>query len=280
MHEADGRYEVKPLKKSPRFLSELQRISSEKPLPQSLAEYFTSANMSVRTEGDTSAWDRTGKSTLFVGNHRDGFEYFLLASILGQHDRNDLKVIGKSYTVTPRLSEKLDSFEQKHILPVLTGALAKDKGNIFNRDIIFRMQNIRNLPTREEIKKINTQTLHDATDFLSDGYAVAIFPTGAVNNALKKEWFPGIGRIINYLPEDKREEVTIVPFQFEPFLQLQLIKQLWLHGHGIPTTPKEYVMHTGRQITVAEFLATETNGSTDPKLITQKLQSRFLQDFK
>lgn len=85
--------------------------------------------------------------------------------------------------------------------------------------------------------------------------------------------------MIQLLPEEAREKVVIIPFQFGHFTQFQVIATLWLYSKGVEVKPRTLSLNVGRQITVADFLASETAGSTDPQVITERLRIRYVQDF-
>ena len=85
--------------------------------------------------------------------------------------------------------------------------------------------------------------------------------------------------MIQLLPEEARERVVIIPFQFGHFTQLHLVGRLWLYSKGVGVKPGTLSLNLGRQISVADFLTSETAGSTDPEVITERLRLRYVQDF-
>lgn len=270
---------MKPGKRVPKFLQALQDLTLELALPLAFAEYLRLAKLPIIINGDTSDWNRTRKGVLLIGDHRNGLEYFLLLAALGQEGRNDIKIIGKPYALSVRLTEALDMRHEGYILPVIPGTLISDRLNIFNRDIAMRLLNANNLSTRKEAKAINATAMENAVSFLANGYAVGVFPTGGVKSATKSAWFRGVGAMIQLLPEEARERVVIIPFQFGHFTQLQLVGRLWLYSKGFKVKPGTLSLNLGRQITVADFLTSETAGSTDPQVITERLRLRYVQDF-
>lgn len=271
--------QVKPGRRVPKFLQALQDMISEVALPYAFAEYLRLARLPIIIHGDTSGWNRTGQGALFIGDHRNGLEYFLLLAALGQEGRKDIKIIGKPYALSVRLTEALDRHHEGYILPVIPGTLVSDRLNIFNRDIWMRVFNTNKLSTHKEAKAINATAMQDAASLLANGYAVGVFPTGGVKSATKSAWFRGVGAMIKLLPEEARERVVIIPFQFGHFTQFQVIATLWLYSKGLKVKPRTLSLNLGRQITVADFLTSETAGSTDPLVITERLRLRYVQDF-
>jgi hypothetical protein len=271
--------QVKPRRRVPKFLQALQDMTSEVALPYAFAEYLRLAKLPITINGDTSGWNRTGKGVLFIGDHRNGLEYFLLLAALGQVGRKDIKIIGKPYALSVRLTEALDMHHEGYILPVIPGTLVSNRLNIFNRDIWMRLFNANKLSTQKEAKAMNATAMKNAASFLATGYAVGVFPTGGVKSATKSEWYRGVGEMIKLLPEEARERVVIIPFQFGHFTQFQLVGTLWLYSKGFEVKPRTLSLNLGRQITVADFLTSETAGATDPQVITERLRLRYVQDF-
>jgi hypothetical protein len=270
---------VKPRRRVPKFLQALQDMTSELALPYAFAEYLRLAKLPITINGDTSGWNRTGKGVLFIGDHRNGLEYFLLLAALGQEGRKDIKIIGKPYALSVRLAEALDLHHEGYILPVIPGTLISNRLNIFNRDIGMRLFNANKLSTQKEAKAMNATAMKNAASFLANGYAVGVFPTGGVKSATKSDWYRGVGEMIKLLPEEARERVVIIPFQFGHFTQFQLVGTLWLYSKGFEVKARTLSLNLGRQISVADFLTSETAGSTDPQVITERLRIRYVQDF-
>ena len=270
---------VKPRRRVPKFLQALQEMTSEVALPYAFAEYLRLAKLPITINGDTSGWNSTGQGVLFIGDHRNGLEYFLLLAAFGQVGRKDIKIIGKPYALSVRLTEALDRHHEGYILPVIPRTLVSDRLNIFNRDIWMRLLNANKLSTQKEAKAMNATAMKNAASFLANGCAVAVFPTGGVKSATKSAWYRGVGAMIQLLPEEAREKVVIIPFQFGHFTQFQVIATLWLYSKGVEVKPRTLSLNVGRQITVADFLASETAGSTDPQVITERLRIRYVQDF-
>jgi hypothetical protein len=270
---------VKSKRSVPKFLQVLQDKTTEVAIPYAFAEYLTLAKLPITINGDTSGWKRAGQGALLIGDHRNGLEYFFLLAALGQEGRKDIKIIGKPYALSVRLTEALDMHHEGYILPVIPRTLVSNRLKIFNRDIGMRLLNAKNLSTQDEAKAMNATAMKNAASLLAKGYAIGVFPTGGVNSATTSEWFRGVGEIITLLPEEARESVVMVPFQFGRFTQFRVVATLWLYSKGFELKPRPITLNVGRQITVADFLASETAGLTDPQVITERLRIRYVQDF-
>lgn len=270
---------MKPRRRVPKFLQAVQEMTATVALPFALAEYLKGAQLPIIIHGDTSGWNRPGNGALLIGDHRNGLEYFFLLAALGQEGRKDMKILGKPYALTVRLADALDLQHEGYILPIIPGTLASNRPNIFNRDIWMRVVNANNLSTQSEAKAINAATMKRAASLLAHGSAVGVFPTGGVNSATTSHWYQGVGELLRLLPEEARERVMIVPFQFGHFTQWQVVATLWLSSKGVAVKARALSFNVGRPITVADFLTAETAGSTDPHVITERLRLRYVQDF-
>jgi len=270
---------VKTVCSIPNFLRGLQSKSIELLIPYAFAQFLTAAHVPITITGDTSTWNKSGKGALFIGDHRNGLEYFLLLATMGYVGRDDIKVIAKPYSLSVRLTEALDVHHGEYALAVIPNTLASDRRNIFNRDIGMRLLYRRELSTQNEAKAINATAMKDAASFLSHGHVVGIYPTGGVKCATTSDWYRGVGEIIKLLPEEARERVVIVPFQFDHFTQFQLICALWLHSKGHTRKQRTIELHLGKQLTVADFLASEAIDCSDTRLVTERLRTRYIQDF-
>src|SRR5579859_7075687 len=137
--------QVKPRRRVPKFLQALQDMTRELALPYAFAEYLRLARLPFTINGDTSGWNRPGKGALFIGDHRNGLEYFLLLAALGQEGRHDIKILGKPYALSVHLTEALDIHHEGYLLPVIPGTLVSNRLNFFNRDIWMRLFNVNKL---------------------------------------------------------------------------------------------------------------------------------------
>jgi hypothetical protein len=270
---------MKPRSRVPNFLRPLQDMTVDVALPYAFAKYLRLAHLPISIHGDTSGWDKAGQGVLLIGDHRNGLEYFLLLAAFGQVGRKDIKIIGKPYALSVRLAKALDLHHEGYILPVIPRTLVSNRLNIFNRDIWMRLLNATNLSTRKEAKAMNATAMKNAASFLANGYAVGVFPTGGVKGATTSAWYRGVGEMIRLLPEEARARVVIIPFQFGHFTQFRFVGTLWLYSKGFEVKPKTLSLNLGRPITVEDFLASETAGSTDAQVITERLRIRYVQDF-
>lgn len=97
-------------------------------------------------------------------------------------------------------------------------------------------------------------------------------------DATKKPWQRGLGRVIKQLPEEARDSVAIVPFRFDDFSKLSLIRSLTMASRGITPRPQTITLRTGKQGMVSEVLAGATDELTADE-ITTVLKEQFVTAF-
>jgi len=124
-----------------------------------MAEVFCRANILVRVIGDTTQWEKGGKGALLIGDHRDRIEFAPLLAVLGNMGREDMHFFSKPFSTNARVIKSLGRYAAGVTLPVVPGTLARDRANVWNRDLGWRIVNRNHLPTRDEIAVINANTL-------------------------------------------------------------------------------------------------------------------------
>ncbi len=264
----------------PRFVEGVQKSVEELGgVTSGVAASFEEANITVEVDGDMSEWESEGRGALLVGDHRIGVEYAPLMALLGNHGREDVRFVAKPFSMQARIMADLALSQGVDLtLPVIPGTLAKDRSNKLNRDLYWRMREGGSLPTSQELKKLNANTLQETADLVAKGYAVTIYPAGGVMNAREKPWQRGLGRVVSQLSEEARETATIVPFRFDHFSRLLLIRALHQRSRGKEPKSQTVTMRLGQQGTPNELLG-DTIQSQDPNEITEVLRRQFIASF-
>lgn len=147
-----------------------------------------------------------GKPAILMGiNHEAIIEPILLVSLL---DRADIRFLGM------KVFQYLGPRVAAHILPVLPGKIATDyqgstRASISNKlDPIYQLYRMENLSTID-IKALNEQSIDMATQHLASGGILMLYPCGG--HSIEKEWFSGLGRILEKLPADILTSTPIFP---------------------------------------------------------------------
>lgn len=269
-----------PLPYMPNFLRGVQEMVKEKgSVTKGVAEALTESNIAVNVHGgDVSDWRAEGQSVLFIGDHRQGIEWVPFAAVCGQNDRSDLGIVAKPFSIQARVRRALAVGTSDLTLPVIPGTLARDRTDVLNRDWLWRMRQYNNLPSLEEIKQLNSETLSDCSRLLANGCAVGIYPAGGVMDAVAKPWQMGVEKIIRQLSKEGQETTIIAPFRFDDFSKSALLYALHQRSRGKSSKPQEIVMRIGRQGTVAEVLGSDVE-AYPIGTIAKELHSQFISAF-
>lgn len=74
-----------------------------------VAKFFREANLNIKIEGDTSAWNKTGKGALLIGSHANGFERFPMLAVFGDMQREDVRFIAMPFTPAAIIGREHDA---------------------------------------------------------------------------------------------------------------------------------------------------------------------------
>lgn len=268
-----------PLCREPGFVKDTRELAGQGGgVAQAVAETFERANVTVEAEGDVSQWASEGQGALLVGDHRNGVEYAPLLAMLGNLGREDVHFVAKPFSMQARVIRTLSLEGAELTLPVIPSTLASDREDKINRDLYWRIVNRDYLPTKDELRALNAETLQSCADLAESGHAITLYPAGGVMDATKKPWQRGLGRVVKQLSDEARDSVAVVPFRFDDFSKLRLIRSLTLASRGMTPRPQTITFRTGKQGTVDEVLAGATDELTADE-ITTVLRERFVTAF-
>jgi hypothetical protein len=259
------------------FVKKLHAKTYEKGMLVAFLELMQECNLSINIVGDTSNWNKTGKGTLLIGDHSNGLERFLIYTVCAQIQRDDLRFIGMPYAPIAAFAVQCDVCNVGYTLPVIPTAIAKDKKAKLNEFLFLRFMHRKQLPTIQECKIVNMQSLKSAGSFLQKGYVVNIFPTGNVFTDMQKPWRRGIGEILRYVSLDQRKNILLVPYAFDSSLSwLNMIRAVLSYNYGWKQKPKSINLHVGEEQTIADIIGEEN----DAKVITELVQLFYLSMMK
>lgn len=267
-----------PLRYEPAFVSMIRERAATRGIAPAIADVFERANITVEVTGGALDWNRPRQSALLIGDHRLGVEILPLLALMGSAERSDVHVIAKPFATQARLLGSLGMASAGVVLPVVPSTLARDRRDILNRDLYWRLMNRNNLPTLGQARRRNAVTLQQSVDLIEDGHAVVLCPTGAVADATKRPWQRGVGKIIQQLPESAWDTTTIVPFWFDSFSRLGLVRSLVQASHGQSPRPSTLTMQLGKQGSPSELLGDDVN-ILDDLSITEALRQQFVDVF-
>lgn len=258
----------------------IMRVERHRHITKAIAETLWWSNIGVEVLGDTSQYHTPGKGVLFIGDHRNGLEFVPLLAHFGDLERDDVHIVAKPFSTLTKVLSTLDPYSEGLTLPVIPRTLARDRKNKLNRDIYWRLTNRGELPSKEELKMINSNTIQSCVQRVIEGHAVILFPTGGVMDASKNHWRQGLGQVVRQIPEWQYPNVTIVPFRFDDFSKRRLTQALLMRSHGVYPKRQEINLRLGRQGTVRELIGDmKYVQSLQPLEISNLLQRQFIQSF-
>jgi len=212
MHTSVDHYTlIEPLRYIPTFLQNAHKLAEVTgSVGSAVAVLFRSAGIRVRVVGDATAWSNPGVGTLFIGDHRSCAEFAPLLAIFGGYGRDDVHLVAKPFSTNARIIHSFGHHAEGMVLPVIPRTLARDRQNIWNRDLGWRLKNVASLPTVSELSAANAAVIHRAASLVSAGHVVNIYPAGGIMDAGKHPWQRGVGKIIKSLPPESIETTHVV----------------------------------------------------------------------
>lgn len=236
----------------PRFLREIAAYAETAQLERGAHETLLRDNITVAVEGDMDALRAHRGGMLFVGNHQYQWEFVGAMAMAHLLERQDMRHIAKFY-VQRQVYQALGRSAAARILPVFPRILARDRGEWRNSETINRFLYHRSLLTRTESAKVNDRTLRVATDHLTEGGAVNIFPCGSVVDWRTHPWRIGAGHIINNLDTEAGADTLVVPYRMDQVERIRLLAAVALRGRGFARRPQRLTMHVGAPLPAAEL---------------------------
>jgi hypothetical protein len=246
-----------------------------------ITEAFRLARITINAIGDVSYLTQPDAGILFVGDHRAGVELAPLFSVFGSYGREDVHFFGKPFATGVRLLSSLDG-NREGLLPVVPRTLARDRRNIWNRDLRWRILQQQHLPTKDELTRLNAHSIRRATSLLEAGHLVTIFPAGGVMNAATRPWRAGVGTIIKLLYAKNRRDVRIVLFRFDDFSATRVVRSLLVQSYGFTPKPYEITVRLAAIDSMDKLFGDSSRSieQLDPLQISTRLHEEFIRRFQ
>jgi hypothetical protein len=284
MSAPSGKYtQAQPLCREPEYVRQIRATAeNNNGVAAAVATAFHRARIYVTIDGDTTAWRNPGCGTLLITDHRDRCEFAPLLAMLGVLGREDIHFIAKPFAISARVINSLGPRARGITLPVIPRTLARDRPDILNRDLGWRITQLRNLPTYHELNAINAATLTDAATLLDNGELVVIHPTGATVDATVRPWHRGLGTILKTISPAARPHTRIVLARFDHFATTKLVRRLALQGRGItPNRPYVITLRVRINATISQLLDNDatTLDALSAVEITQRLRDLYVRRY-
>jgi hypothetical protein len=216
----------------PYFLKEIEALSDKIGFIDAVHEILRRDNITVAVNGDIEQLREHDHGILFVGDHKNQWEFVALMDILSQIGRGDMLNIAKFY-VKRQVHQAMGAAASKLVAPVYPRLLASDRRDHINSEMINRWLYKKFLLTTELSEEVNQRSLQAASERLGQGGIVNIFPCGSVVNAHTHPWRSGVGRIIRDIPDEQKVEVKIVPYKLEDMSRLRFMGAVATRGSGL-----------------------------------------------
>lgn len=263
----------------PRFLREIEERSEEVGFIHAIHETLEQDNVAVTVNGDLERLQDHEGGLLFVGDHKDQWEFVALMDMLARMDRDDMLNVAKFY-VKRQVHQAFGRAASRLVLPVYPRILASDRGEFFNTEALNRIAYRRHLLTLAESAQANEAAIATSSERLADDGVVNIFPVGSVVDARRHAWRTGVGRIIQQIPEESKSDVLVVPYGLESMSRAKFLGAVAMRGRGIFGGPQSMNVHVGPIQTADELTGSlPASERDDPAAITRQLHEQFLEHF-
>lgn len=243
-----------------------------------VSKLFEVAKIAITVDDQLEQLDDSDSGTLFVGDHRQGIEYLPLLAKFGDSEKKNVHFVAKPFSMQARIMGHLAATASGLTLPVIPRTLSRDRKNIFNRDLFWRLTKRSFLPSESEIREINGSTLEKASCYIQEKEAVVIYPAGGVVDACSARWKRGVGEIIKKVDPSNRDSVKIIPFRFDDFSRWRLMSAVAKACNG-KTSDKsqEITLRFGKCGTIDELFPDVDKLSSME--ITSRLHNQFIEKF-
>jgi hypothetical protein len=135
----------------------------------------------------------------------------------------------------------------------------------------------RHLLTLAESTRANTYAIDTATERLTEGGVVNIFPTGRAVDSFSHPWRSGVGRIISELPTQAKQDVMIVPYTLGNVSVLRIIGAVAMRGEGYMRRHQTMNLHLCPLQSAAKLIESlPTPDQGDPSAITAYIKRQFI----
>ena len=264
---------------APPFLREFEQLGTEVGFINAIHETLQRDNVTVDIDGDFEQLKEHSGGVLFVGDHKNSWEFVAAMDMVSQMGRDDMLNVAKFY-VRNAVNQVLGQTAADLLLPVYPRILASDRQNIFNYELFNRLKYHKDLLTLAQSQAANDQATITASERLTNGGVVNVYPTGQVVDAGQHPWREGVGKILKSIPDHDKDSVLIVPYNMQHISRMRFMGAIAMRGKGIFGKPQSLNVQLGTMQTASELVGQlHPRDQDDPKAITALLQQQFIKDF-
>ena len=261
-------------------MREIEELGGEIGFINAVQETLRRDNISVDVvDGDFEQLQQHEDGILFVGDHKNQWEFVALMDMLARMGRDDMINIAKFY-VKRQIHQALGGAASRLVAPVYPRLLASDREERANSELLNRFLYRKFLLTMEESAEVNEQVLGMASERLDEGGIVNIFPTGSVVDARTHEWRAGVGRIIRDVPDERKPDILVASYAMRDASRMRLVGAVAARGWGIFGRPQSMEVSLGPLVTASDVVESlPVSLQRDPDAITEQLRRDFLTNF-
>ena len=259
----------------PAFLREIEALGDEVGFINAVRQTLEQDHITVDVDGDLEQLQDHQGGILFVGDHKNQWEFVALIDMLSRMERDDMLNVAKFY-VKRQIHQALGSAASRLVVPVYPRILASDRQEFFNSETLNLIAYRKHLLTVAESAEANTRAVEAVVERLDDGGVGNIFPTGSVVDSLTHPWREGVGRIINELPEEAKGETLVVSYKLDDIPRKRLVGAVAMRGRGMLGKPQRMGLRLGPIGTAAALIdSLPDSDRQDQTAITEQLRSQF-----
>jgi hypothetical protein len=262
----------------PHFVQDIGRLAAATSYGEATSEVFAESGISVTLTGNV---DTAAGGLIIAADHRHRIEPLVEQAAMYDAGRPHARVIASPGSFAGRMMQTSGPYGHDLILPVVPAVPkpfssegpGRTAHNVLNR---LRFPGLAAMPD-DLRREINIRSLAKASSVAAAGEAVTIFPHGKTREAADQEWYPGVGKIVQGVPEADRDATYVAVQRPEDFSTRGVLAAL----AGVSNRRHSIDVRTQVVGTVREVLD-EASASDVPvaQAVSQLLKTKYLQTFE
>lgn len=266
----------------PQFTRGLGALASRVGFATAVDSMLEAANVHVELEGDLS--EASGAGLIVASDHRNRLEPLLVQAAMNKAKRPASYVMAMPTSFPGRVIQASGEQGRGLVIPVVPSYVAID-GNHPNLDARTLRQHRRHPHifdrTKAELKSRNSEAIARAAGLVAAGNTVTICPADVAVEAGNSVWRPGVGRVIQELPEESLATAKVAVMRSEGFSAKKVVAALGMRMVGLRPKPQTVTIRTAVLGSAAELFGSLA-ASNDPaaaQRITGIIRSGYKQVF-
>jgi hypothetical protein len=230
-----------PLPLVPRFVRRMGALATEIGFANATMDTLDAAGIKVDVEGD--ALPEEGEGLIVASDHRQRIEPLLVQAVMSLSERTASHVLAMPISFAGRIMQASGEIGKELVIPVVPRNFSAENKPSLRQPRNFVRRNLHpetlKVP-KEKLKVLNDTALTHASKIAQTG-TITIFPTGG--NA-DLPWHRGFGQIVDQIPEDTRENVSVTLMRPDTFSVKRVMAALVARDLGIELPEQRLVVRT------------------------------------